>query len=222
MTRTKTFAALAALGLGASACAPTGEPLSASNNPSLYSVHQPVVERTDFVIDLATSGDRLAQPELDRLDAWLGSIGARYGDRLSIDEPRGYPSYGAREDIARVAAGHGLLLSDGAPILRGEVRPGSVRVVASRATASVPGCPDWNDPIAEPNVSASANYGCATNSNLAAMIANPEDLIHGQESDEGSATTAGRAIRVYRGRTPAGGGPLPSTTPGGGGSSGGN
>jgi hypothetical protein len=52
MSRLKTFAAVAALGTGASACAPTNEPLSAANNPSVYSVHQPVVQRTDFVLDL--------------------------------------------------------------------------------------------------------------------------------------------------------------------------
>ena len=49
------------------------------------------------------------------------------------------------------------------------------------------------------------------------MIANPEDLILGQDaSTSGSATTATRAIRTYRERQPTGrqGLPAASTTQG--------
>lgn len=215
MSRTSTIAAIAALGLAASACAPAGQPLSAANNPSLYSVHQPVVHRTDFVLDLSTSGDRLAESERQRLAGWLASIGVGYGDRISIDEPYGYASPGARADVAAVAGEYGLLLSDGAPVLQGAVQPGTIRVIASRATASVPGCPTWANPAAEASTTTSPNYGCALNSNIAAMVANPEDLVLGQHgSTSGSATTATRAIRTYRERPPTAGQPLPSTTPG--------
>ncbi len=124
MSRLTTFAAVAALGVGASACAPVNQPLSAVNNPTLYSMHQPVVQRTDFVIDLATGGDRVSPSELDRLRGWLASIDVSYGDRLSIDEPQGYESASVRGDIASVAADYGLLLSDGAPVLNGALKAG--------------------------------------------------------------------------------------------------
>ena len=213
MSRFKTLAAVAAVGLAAAACAPSGQPLSAANNPSLYSLHQPVVQRTNFVLDVATSGDRVPQSELERLDAWFASIGAGYGDRISVDEPSGYPSPGAREDVARVAGQYGLLLSDGAPVLNGTVQPGTIRVIASRATASVPGCPEWSNPAAEPSTTTSSNFGCAMNSNIAAMIANPDDLVLGQDgSTRGSATTATRAIRSYRERPPTGRQGLPTSS----------
>ena len=218
MSRQFTAAAVVALGMGVTACAsvPPGG-LTPANNPSIYSVHQPVVQRTEYVIDLATSGDGLAPSELGRLHGWLASIDARYGDRISIDEPQGYPSLRAREEIARVAADHGLLLAEGAPVLNGSVQPGTIRVIASRATASVPGCPAWEDAELHPSINTSANYGCATNSNLAAMIANPEDLVLGQDgSGSGNATTATRAIRVYREGQPTGRqGLQQTTTPGG-------
>ncbi|HWT11183.1 MAG TPA: CpaD family pilus assembly lipoprotein [Allosphingosinicella sp.] len=213
MSRTLTLAAVAALGLGASGCAsPTGG-LTATNNPSVYSVHQPVVQHTNYVLDLTTSGDRVPQSELERLDGWLASIGASYGDRISIDEAEGYASEGARGDVARVAADHGLLLSDGAPILNGSVQPGTIRVIASRATASVPGCPNWGTPQLAASTHTSPNFGCSINSNLAAMIANPDDLVLGQDgSTTGSATTATRAIRTYRQRQPTGQQGLPATS----------
>ena len=215
MSRLKTFAAVAALGLGASACAPTNEPLSAANNPSVYSVHQPVVQRTDFVLDLSSGGGNLSPQERQRLDAWLVSIGAGYGDSLYIDEPAGYPNVAVRDDIARVAADYGLALGEGAPVLNGEVPPGTIRVIASRSTASVPNCPDWSENGSDPASAelTSSNFGCAMNSNLAAMVAHPDDLIVGRDgTSAGSGTTATRAVGTYRRAQPTGSQPLPSTS----------
>ena len=96
MFRIKTFAAVAALGVGAGACTTAPDTISAGNNPGLYSVHQPVVQRTDFVIDLQTQGDGVPASEIERLHAWFDSIELRYGDRISVDEPGGYAAPGAR------------------------------------------------------------------------------------------------------------------------------
>ena len=119
-----------------------------------------------------------------------------------------------RRDIAKVAAEHGLLVGeDGAPITEGAVAPGTVRVVARRSTANVPGCPEWSDPGIDSPVRTGTNYGCAINSNLAAMIANPDDLVHGRAgSGVGAAITAGRAVRVYRESRPTGSQPLPANS----------
>jgi pilus assembly protein CpaD len=214
MSRFITLAAVSVIGLTVSGCAaqPQGA-LTAANNTSVYSLHQPVVEHTNFVFDVAASGDRVADVELDRLAAWFTSIDVGYGDRVTVDEPRGLESAGARADVARVAARFGVLLADGAPVTEGNVRPGTLRIVASRSSAHVPGCPEWSDPGIESPVRTGTNYGCAINSNLAAMIANPDDLIHGRDgSSEGSAATAGRAVRVFRERRPSGSQPLPATT----------
>ena len=219
MRRATSITALLALtALAGCTSGPTG-PLTARNNPSLYSVHQPVVQRTDFMLDLDASGDMLSGSERARLAAWLETIELRYGDRLYVDEPRGYPSPGARAGIAQLVGEYGMLLQPGsAPIVAGNVAPGTVRVIASRATASVPTCPDWGEDQILPRVATSANYGCATNSNLAAMVADPNDLVLGQQgSVDGSAVTANRAVRVYRERQPTGAQALesPSTRSGG-------
>lgn len=170
-------------------------------NRSLYSVHQPVVQRTDYALDLQTQGDGLTAAERGRLHAWFASLGLGYGDRVWIDEPYG-PTL-AREDVARAAAEWGVLLGDGAPVTNGAVQPGSVRVIVSRSTASVPSCPKWTGKGGINSLS--PNYGCATNSNLAAMIADPSDLVLGQE---GSGTSDGahgaKAIKVYREAPPTG------------------
>lgn len=213
MSRSIKLAAVSALGLAVCGCSAQPRHLSAANNTSLYSHHQPVVEHTNFVFDLRVEGDRIPDAELERLAAWFRSIGARYGDRVNVDEPGGAESASVRGDVARIAADFGLLLGDGAPVTEGSVGPGTVRVVASRSSARVEGCPNWTDPGIESPVRTGTNYGCAINSNLAAMIANPDDLVRGQDaSGRDTSVTAGRAIRTYRERTPTGSQPLPSVT----------
>lgn len=209
---------LAATSLAGCVSGPSG-PVTARNNPSLYSVHQPVVQHHNFVFELDASGDTLSPAERARLAGWLDTIELRYGDRLYVEEPRDYPSSGARAGVASLIGEYGMLLQTGpAPVIAGTPAPGQIRVIATRATASVPGCPDWSEDQILPTVRTSSNYGCATNSNLAAMIADPNDLVLGQQGNiNGSAQTANRAVRVYRERTLTGSQPLqaPSTRSGG-------
>ena len=166
-------------------------------------VNVPVVSRADYAFDAAAPGGNLPASEASRLDAWFASLDLGYGDNIYVDGPN---AYGARDDVARVAGHYGLLISDGAPITPGAVAPGTVRVVVSRTRASVPGCPNWSVP-SQPNHdnATMSNFGCGVNSNLAAMIANPEDLIHGREgSGVGDARTATKAIESYRNQAPTG------------------
>ena len=107
-----------------------------------------------------------------------------------------------------VAARYGLLVGDAAPVTGAPVAPGTVRVVVSRTRASVPGCPDhsrMNDPNF--NAHTGSDYGCSINANLAAMVANPADLVRGTAGTlayEGD--TAARAIRTLRAAKPTGDG----------------
>jgi len=177
------------------------------SNRSVYSVHQPVVERTNFTLDLATLADgSVPVAEQRRLGDWFASLDLGYGDKVAIDDPAG--SAAAHDAIQSVAAAHRLLLADTAPLTTGAVAPGTVRVVITRTTASVPGCPDWsthND--ANFRNATSTNYGCAVNSNLAAMVADKEDLVRGQTGDGQTAVmSSNKAIQAYRASAPSGGG----------------
>jgi pilus assembly protein CpaD len=197
----RSIAAFVALGVAVTALPAAAKPPAGPINRGLDSVNQPVVARSDFALDLASRGDGLSPVERGRLAAWFDSLGLGYGDRVSVDDPLA-ADY-TRRDIARVAAEYGLLLNHSAPITVGRVEPGTVRVIVSRSSASVPGCPHWQGRGGVN--STSPNYGCATNSNLAAMIADPSDLVLGQAgSGTGDAATAAKAIKVYRDTAPTG------------------
>jgi pilus assembly protein CpaD len=207
----KTIASLIVIGaaLSASAADARHHPTSATDNWGLYSYNQPVVQRTDYVLELPNPGPGLPVAERARLRAWFTSLGIGYGDRVSVDST--YGNDPARADVARVAAEYGLLLSDGAPIVSGAPEPGAMRVIVSRSIARVPGCP-FADEHQGPTAT-SRNYGCAVNSNLAAMIADPNDLVLGEAgSAAGDPATAAKAIKTYRDAKPTGAAGLTSTS----------
>lgn len=201
MTKPAAAAIALTLGLALSACAANTE-----NNRSLDSIKQPVVERSNFVLDVNTGSGGLTIPEQDRLDDWFATIDLAYGDRVSIDDPLASPA--TQDAVAQIAGRYGILVSDGAPVTQGQLRPGTARIVVTRSTASVPGCPDWSGRSSANFSNATHDgFGCAVNGNLAAMVANPEDLIHGQAgTGETVIMTSVKAIETYRSQTPTGAG----------------
>jgi pilus assembly protein CpaD len=176
------------------------------NNNTLESIHQPIVERTNYVLDVATGSGGLSLPEQRRLSGWFDAMDLRYGDRISVDDPLN--SGATRAAVEAIAAKYGILLSDGSPVTAGYVNAGTARIVVSRSSASVPGCSDWskNSDNALMNETGT-NFGCALNGNLAAMVANPEDLVRGSDA-KGQTTimSSNKAIDIYRQTAPSGGG----------------
>jgi pilus assembly protein CpaD len=173
-----------------------------SADRGLVSTHVPVVTTADYVFDAAAPDGALASGEQQRLDGWFQGLGLGYGDAVYVDNG----SEPARTQVAEVAGRYGLLVQQGAPVTAGMVAPGSVRVVVSRRRAEVPGCPDWHR-ASQPNWEnkSMSNYGCAVNSNLAAMVADPADLLHGRSGDPAvDSATAAKAVQFYRNQAPTG------------------
>jgi pilus assembly protein CpaD len=197
------------LGMAVSACG------GMATNKSLYSVKQPVVERTSYTFDVRTSQSGLTISEQQRLDGWFDAMELGYGDRVSIDDP--LASEATLDAVADLAGRRGILVENGAPVTSGSVQPGYARVVLTRSTASVPGCPDWSAKSdMNFNNATSPGYGCAINGNLAAMIANPEDLIEGQKgTGETVIMSSTKAIESYREAAPTGADGLSETATGG-------
>ena len=193
-----------------------GSALAGCNVPpmadqGLASVNVPVVTSADYVFDAAAPGGALAPGESDHLKGWLAGLGLGYGDSIYVDGP--YADT-ARGQVAALAGQYGMAVSAGAPVTTGMVQPGTVRVIVSRRRATVPNCPNWSTP-SEPNFGNRnmSNFGCGVNSDLAMQLANPEDLVHGQEgSGVGDTQTASKAVIYYRSLAPSATKGLQATT----------
>ncbi len=211
MTTTIRFAAAAMLGLSLAGC--MGD---MATNRSLESLHQPVVERASYALDLTASPSGVSGAEQKRLADWFDAMDLRYGDRISVEDPLRNPS--SRADLTALVGRYGLTLSEDAPVTANYVNAGSLRVVVTRSKAAVPSCPDWQTK-SDGNLrnATASNYGCAINSNLAAMIADPEHLLQGAggrgDADEVAANEkTAKAIGTYRTATPTGAGGLKQTS----------
>ena len=210
MATTLRIMTLASAALALSSCG--------TRNPGLESVHQPIVERGDYAFDVAADGEGLAAGETQRLAGWMASMRLGYGDRVAIDGNTANDG-AVRDAIAAEAARYGLLVSDDVPVPTGAIAPGTARVIVSRMRASVPSCPDYTRVSGiEFEGNTNSNHGCGVNSNLAAMVAKPEDLVRGQPGASTSdAAVSFKAIEQLRKgpTTGAGGGLKAEVTKGG-------
>ncbi|MGB3807159.1 MAG: CpaD family pilus assembly protein [Erythrobacter sp.] len=200
-----------ALGLGLTVAACGGMP----ENRSLYSTKQPEVERTNYTLDLNSTASGLPISEQQRMLGWFETMDLAYGDRITVEDPAANPAVG--DTVSELAGRYGLMVSEVAPTTNGYLEPGQVRVVITRTTASVPECPDWSAKSDMNYANASSpNYGCAINSNLAAMVADPEDLLKGKEATgDNVIQTGNKAIQTYRETAPTGAGGLMEANQGG-------
>ena len=123
-----TFLIAASLGLAGCGTLPA--------NTSMYSVHQPIVERTNYAIDLASDGDGIAVADQTRVNEWFDVLDLRYGDRISIDSNDSDGNEDAARDVRAAAAERGVMVTQGAPATAGVIAPGNIRELAAAELAA--------------------------------------------------------------------------------------
>ena len=194
--------AVAAIGLAAGLAACN----SSSINPSLNSVHKPGVsiERLAHSVRFEPDGSLSAAQAL-ALEGFLKDNRVGYGDRLNIDDPNIIGQEARFAAIAAIVGKAGLLLDRTAAIPAGSAAaPGSVQLVVTRGQVVMPNCPDWRGGLDhEVTMSTRSNYGCAANRNLAAMVADPNDLQQGRTHSGVDAETITKAIDAWRQAPPS-------------------
>ncbi len=181
----------------ASALASCATPATNTAARGVESINQPVLTRASFAFDAIAPGGSLPPQEMARLDGWFRSLELGYGDLIYLD---GDNAGSAQAQVAALAGRYGMMVSAAAPVTAGVVPAGYLRVVVSRNRAEVAACPNWSAPAhANYDNAMMTNFGCGVNSNLAAMVANPEDLFHGRAGPAASDGVAGaKAVQMYR------------------------
>lgn len=164
---------LLAITLGASAC---------GTNTTLSSLKTPAVATHAVTRDIAFQADGALAPEdAASLHAFLSSLRLGSADKVLLDDPEPHGAAARRAAVASIVLRSGGVLADGRAPAASPLPQGTARLWILRTQVTPPACPDWSSsPIGNLNASTHSNYGCAVNSNITAMVANPTDLAEGQ------------------------------------------
>ena len=193
-----TFAALVCV-LGLAAC----------QDPAQYSEAQVQTEnRVDWMlidhhVMFAPNSAAMSDSEKSRLNAFMARHSVGDTDLVFISVPGSASVDGSRAqavrhelvDHQRVAVEPGDLPTEAGTALVGD----HVTVTVGRYVVTPPDCPNWTKPSGyDHNNTNSSNFGCATEANLGMMVADPRDLLTGQEFGPGDGAANARGVGRYR------------------------
>jgi pilus assembly protein CpaD len=157
-------------------------------------------------IDFNTAGADATLPEAaaNAVDNFLKVNAISHNDELSLDLPQAKSREETKDNLkhrralSAYLAARGLSLAAAATPYGAEPLPGTARLVVGRYVVTPPACPDWSKPAgADYQNTASSNHGCAVESALGRMVANPHDLIEGRDLSPASGATGAKAIQTY-------------------------
>lgn len=204
--------AFAALGLSAavvSGCAQRHH-VEVGAIPDDYRTRHPIIisEREHaFDLPVASGDTKLTISQRESVRGIVDAYHRSASGAIRIMVPSGSPNSGAASVLAREVAE--LLRKEGIPGTRiittpyhvasaGDAAP--IRVTFLAMSASTEPCGNWpEDVLAKSEENRNYhNFGCATQSNLAAQIANPADLIGPRGMTPIDAARRSTAIEAYR------------------------
>lgn len=210
--------------LAMAACAPDGT----NPDPTLgwleaSSPKRLEVDRAQYrhTIYFATDRDELRSNEQDRLVAFLRAVQPKDHDSVRVEghaDERASDLYNLDLAARRIDAVKRFLARNGfdednihasafgeqIPAVAGHnptawQRNRRVEIVFERYVVTPPACPDWSrrSGVDYANLPHS-NFGCATETNLGLMIANPRDLVRGRTLDPADGVHQAEGIVRYR------------------------
>ena len=209
MQRNVALLAMAAVVALASGCA-NADRTTTGALPDDYRTRHPIVvgeqERT-IDIPIATGATRLTPGQRDVIAGFVSRYSTDSSGLFRIILPRGARNDAAAEvtgrQIRKLLARYGVpaskvMLENYAAVAPEEAAP--IRLSYFAIAASTTPCGQWPEDIAF-DTSGNKNYynfGCATQNNLAAQIADPNDLLGPRRMTPADATQRGEALKRYR------------------------
>ena len=124
-------------------------------------------------------GETAPRPkDIAALNVLLATGDIAPGDEVRIERAASVIADARARALASALARQGLRPTMVAP---GGAPEGEIHLVVEHAAATVPRCPNWTKPPGNDfNNTLHSDFGCATALDLAAMVADPRDLIEGR------------------------------------------
>jgi pilus assembly protein CpaD len=149
--------------------------------------HPIAVRQGEVTLDLAVypGASGLNESQRAKVANFLADYRSQSSDRLLIRAPSGGPNEAAAmrayDQLRKALRQAGIDPRSVAlePYFGNGDPSAPVRLSYLQFVAEPPDCPDWSENIGrDPHNMPWPDKGCATQRNLAAMVANPEDLVH--------------------------------------------
>ena len=148
--------------------------------------------RLSHTIEAEEDGtDTPSAPTKAALNAFLTGVNAGHSDIIMLDSAT---APARRDAVAAMIRQRGLVYGGEAP-MGATPAAGTIALYVERYIVTPPACGAWpNEPTNNTRNNASAYFGCSNTANLGLMIANPRDLIAGQN---GGNSTAAAVSAIY-------------------------
>ena len=192
-TLAKTASIASAIAIALSGCLP-----AAANYTGASVVKRNQVELVRLTHTVRFDGtDTIDAIEAADLRAFVERHELGYGDSLALDMGQGVTA-DHREAVADQLRYYGLPLSEAVPVAGAVPEAGHAVLVVDRYIVAVPPCPNFGQETRRNYANAeSISYGCADTTNLGHMVANPRDLIEGQDGGPSTAQQATKGISAH-------------------------
>lgn len=153
----------------------------------------------ELKIQFAGGPEGLAPDDAARFDNFLADYRAHGNGSLGISVPGGAPSHAAITFLAERAAASGIS-RDRILVSTHDVANGDYRVDVSYITytAHADSCGDWSENLAFTGDNLTPkNFGCSVQHNIAAMVADPRDLLGPRRFEPADANRADTVVTKY-------------------------
>ncbi len=183
------------LAIWAAGCESTPKPVEKARNTEAPNAIVVSETTSSHTVRYRAGVDEPDAAQITGLNNFLIGADVERGDRILIERAAS-PADDMRASIlADAMARKGLLpaMSEAASVPQGELH-----IVIHRYVATAPGCPNWTKaPGNDFDNTMHSDFGCATASNLAAMVADPHDLLTGRSMGPPSGDPALAAMQRY-------------------------
>lgn len=205
-----TILSMAALVAVVSGCA-NRDNVSTGSLPDDYRTRHPIVvgeQEKSIDIPIATGATTLTRGQSEVIAGFVSGYSTSASGTFRVIIPRGARNDAAAmvtgREIRKLVARHGvparkLVVESYSAVDPAEAAP--IRLSYFAITASTSACGQWPEDLVV-NTYGNKNYynfGCATQNNLAAQIADPNDLLGPRRVTPADATQRGQALERYRG-----------------------
>ena len=157
---------------------------------------QVTVEKRIHTVRYASGNVVPVSTEIAGINSFLASNDAERGDTITVDSGLSALDQKRGNRLSASLTRHGMV--SGARVLP-DIPAGELHLTLERYVAGAPGCPNWSKaPGNDFANTMHSDYGCSTANNLAAMVADPRDLVTGRPLPPESGDAALAALHRYR------------------------